>query len=44
MVRICVDGGGDGEPGAIPDEVCIGEWEGQRVRHYYINKTIYLFT
>ena len=41
MVGICVDGGGDGEPGAIPDEVCVWEWECERVRHYYVNKTIY---
>lgn len=30
MVGIRVDGGGNGEPGAIPDEVCVGEREGER--------------
>ena len=28
---ICVDGGGHGEPGTIPDEVCVWEWEGECV-------------
>jgi hypothetical protein len=34
MVRICIDGGGDGEPGAIPDEVCVWEREGEGMGHY----------
>jgi len=26
-VGVCVDRGGEGEPGAIPDEICV--WEGE---------------
>jgi len=28
-VGICVDRGGDGKPGAIPDEMRLREWEGE---------------
>jgi hypothetical protein len=45
---IRVDGGGDGEPGTIPDEVGLREWEGEFGRHYikkqYIHYLLYLFT
>jgi hypothetical protein len=39
MVGICVDGGGDREPGAIPDETSLREWEGERGKweHYVLD-------